>query len=224
MARKPSVPEDSIPPHRNHVFLSLNRFERKKNHALAIRALGTHFTVVPSFTLKNSFLGVLQSQLSEQFWDEVHLVIAGGYDLNLPENVAHFFELQRLVENLGLTSHVTLLRSPSEEAKVALLMVSTALLYTPENEHFGIVPLEAMFCETPVIACNSGGPLETVENEKSGFLVPSESNCFAESMQFFLQKPSKKVEFGSSGHKRVIEKFSSNVFSEQLCLICKELL
>ncbi|TXH61693.1 MAG: glycosyltransferase, partial [Thiothrix sp.] len=31
-------------------------------------------------------------------------------------------------------------------------------LYTPEKEHFGIVPIEAMFNNAPVIACNSGGP------------------------------------------------------------------
>jgi len=37
-----------------------------------------------------------------------------------------------------------------------------ALIYTPTNEHFGIVPLEAMYMEKPVIACNSGGPTETI--------------------------------------------------------------
>lgn len=33
-----------------------------------------------------------------------------------------------------------------------------AVLYTPEREHFGIVPVEAMYNQVPVIACNSGGP------------------------------------------------------------------
>lgn len=48
--------------------------------------------------------------------------------------------------------------------RCSLLKHSLCLLYTPENEHFGIVPVEAMYCQTPVIACNSGGPLESVEN------------------------------------------------------------
>lgn len=49
------------------------------------------------------------------------------------------------------------------------------LLYTPENEHFGIVPVEAMYMKCIVIACNSGGPLESVAHQQTGFLLPSKS-------------------------------------------------
>lgn len=43
--------------------------------------------------------------------------------------------------------------------------------YTPENEHFGIVPLEAQYMNTPVLACNSGGPKESVVHGKTGYLI-----------------------------------------------------
>ena len=45
-------------------------------------------------------------------------------------------------------------------------------LYTPVGEHFGIVPLEAMAAGVPVIAMASGGPLETVKNGETGYLIP----------------------------------------------------
>jgi alpha-1,3/alpha-1,6-mannosyltransferase len=45
------------------------------------------------------------------------------------------------------------------------------LLYTPANEHFGIVPIEAMHLGCVVIACNSGGPLESIEDGETGFLL-----------------------------------------------------
>ena len=48
-----------------------------------------------------------------------------------------------------------------------------SIIYTPEHEHFGIVPLEAMCYQKPVIACNSGGPRETVIHGLTGFLCES---------------------------------------------------
>lgn len=43
------------------------------------------------------------------------------------------------------------------------------MLYTPENEHFGIVPCEAMYSGVPIIADKSGGPRESV-GDSCGYL------------------------------------------------------
>ena len=128
-------------------FLSLNRFERKKNIPLAVRSL--------------ALLGE----------NGGNLVLAGGFDPRNSENREHFVELEQLVQELGLGHRVTLLKSPSDSEKVWLLKHSACLLYTPAGEHFGIVPLEAMYCGTPVLAVDSGGPLETVGHGETGWLV-----------------------------------------------------
>lgn len=44
------------------------------------------------------------------------------------------------------------------------------MLYTPTEEHFGIVPIESMGRGVPVVAINNGGPRETVLDEVTGFL------------------------------------------------------
>lgn len=54
--------------------------------------------------------------------------------------------------------------------KSALLRNAKLLIYTPTNEHFGIVPVEAMQNGVPVLAANTGGPLETVVDGKTGWL------------------------------------------------------
>lgn len=67
----------------------------------------------------------------------------------------------------------------------ALIASSTALLYTPLHEHFGIAPLEPMQMDTPVIAVPQGGPVETVGKEGDrcgGVLSHPSPQKFAESM------------------------------------------
>jgi alpha-1,3/alpha-1,6-mannosyltransferase len=147
------------------VILSINRFERKKDIGLAIRA----FAVLPEKDQKNS-----------------RLIIAGGYDLRVTENVSYHKELCDLADSLDLkhaTSKaiVTALAIPSDvkilfllsvpnAVKTNLLASATLLVYTPRNEHLGIVPLEAMLAGIPVLAANEGGPTETVVEGQTGWL------------------------------------------------------
>jgi hypothetical protein len=76
--------------------------------------------------------------------------------------------------------------SISNVERKALLKIASGLLYTPDMEHFGIVPLEAMREGTPVIAVNSGGPLETVLHGRTGYLCPQTPQAFATAMQNLL--------------------------------------
>uniref|UniRef100_V5I394 Alpha-1,3/1,6-mannosyltransferase ALG2 n=2 Tax=Ixodes ricinus TaxID=34613 RepID=V5I394_IXORI len=141
------------------VFLSLNRYERKKNLGLALRALELAIREVPC-----------------------HLVVAGGYDVNHRENVEHYEELQNLAKELSIAEHVSFLKSPAEPAKQQLLHSCRGVIYTPANEHFGIVPLEAMYMRRPVVACDSGGPTETVADGETGFLCAPTAESFASAM------------------------------------------
>lgn len=69
-----------------------------------------------------------------------------------------------------------MLRSISSELKCSLIAACSALIYTPSFEHFGIVPIEAMYLGRPVIAINAGGPRETVVDQKTGFLCSIPNN------------------------------------------------
>ncbi|XP_033119007.1 alpha-1,3/1,6-mannosyltransferase ALG2-like, partial [Anneissia japonica] len=129
------APMNMLPHNVQVLYLSINRYERKKDLGLAILALAE-----------------LKSRLSESEWKSVHLVMAGGYDDRVIENKQHYLELQVLVEKHQLIKHVTFLRSFSDAEKLYLLNSCSCLLYTPSNEHFGIVPIEAMYMSRPVIA------------------------------------------------------------------------
>lgn len=190
------------------VFLSINRFERKKNIGLAIKALGVlHQQLYDTKTVDYKLPG---------------LIIAGGYDVRLAENVEHLQELESLVEDLGLGRHVAFMPSFTDEQRLALLVACQAVIYTPENEHFGIVPIESMATGTPVIACNSGGPKESIETGQTGYLVEPDSDSFADAMEKCLE--SKLISLlGKSSRKRTLDHFSRASFGNSLDAIIQTL-
>ena len=180
-------------------FLSLNRYERKKNLGLALEALAA-----------------LRARLAPGLTTGLHLVVAGGYDERVSENVQHYAELKELAAGLGLEACVSFLRSPSDSLKVSLLQGSAAVLYTPSREHFGIVPVEAMYCCCPVIAVQSGGPLESVADGETGFLCEPTAEAFSRAMEKLLRAPQLRRDMGHAGRRRVQDKFSLEAFSDQL--------
>lgn len=181
------------------IFLSLNRYERKKNLELAIYALGKMNAFVPPNVSAKT-----------------HLIIAGGYDERVVENIEYFVELEDIAEKCGVCSQVSFLKSPSDSEKQMLFHSCTAVLYTPQNEHFGIVPIEAMLLSRPVIACNSGGPLETIRDGETGFLCEPTAEAFAQKMKMFASDRSLSREMGSAGAEHVRRNFSYTAFTEKL--------
>jgi len=76
-------------------------------------------------------------------------------------------------------------------------------------EPFGLINLEAMGCETPVVASAVGGILEVVEDGKTGLLVePAQPAALAAALVRVLGNPTLAREMGRAGRKRVEEKFS----------------
>ena len=140
----------------------------------------------------------------------------GGYDERVVENREHYLELRRLADESGVADNTTFLRSFSDSEKISLLSLCTALVYTPSNEHFGICPLEAMYMERPVIAVNSGGPLETVIDGKTGFLCEPTPEAFAVKMAHFVKTAGAREEMGRAGKRRVVGSFSFAAFTRKL--------
>lgn len=176
--------------------VSLNRYERKKRVDLAVNALA--------------------------FVPELRLIVAGGYDDRLAENVEYLEELRQLSAQLGLEDRITFERSVSDDRRRALISSALCLLYTPPNEHFGIVPLEAMALGCPVVATNSGGPLESVKHLTTGFLVEPTPRAFADAINSLRDEPSTAAVMRRAARAHVKATFSRGVFAEKLERICRD--
>lgn len=156
-------------------------------------------------------------------YGKAHLVMAGGYDARVIENVEHHNELCKLAEDLDVDNYVTFLRSVSDNEKRSLLGAATCLIYTPDKEHFGIVPVEAMYMKCPVIAVNSGGPMETVQDQVTGFLCDQTPEAFSKAMMNFVKDSNLKTCMGDKCKQRMIDLFSYETYKKQLNGIVEKL-
>ena len=178
--------------HKTRILLSMNRFERKKNLALAIEAL--HELKDPNYVL----------------------VLAGGYDVRVSENVEHLEELRAKARELGVDSRVAFVRSYTNDQRFELLRTAWCVLYTPSFEHFGIVPLEAMAARLPVIALNNGGPKESIVHEETGFLCKPNSPIDVSEAIRRISSDQVRSTMGRAGRMRVQDVFSPNAFRQKL--------
>jgi glycogen synthase len=120
--------------------------------------------------------------------------------------------------------HVILISEMLPRDKVKVLYSHAMVFVCPSlYEPFGIINLEAMSCETPVVGSAVGGIPEIIVEGKTGYLVPLESvsrtdfnpknplqfqKALAEKVNVLLDNPDLAKEMGKEGRKRVLEKFS----------------
>lgn len=186
----------------NNYFLSLNRIEKKKKIELAIHAFAKMKQNSPQSNCK--------------------LIIAGGFVQSNFDCQSYYDFLLKEINSLGLNNDVLIFTNVSNYKKLALLKGCIATLYTPPNEHFGIVPIEAMYLSKPVICQNNGGPLESVGTD-CGFLLEENSTLWAEKMLNLLSIYGLSKTMGSKAKKNVLEKFSFESFADIVNLKIKNI-
>jgi N-acetyl-alpha-D-glucosaminyl L-malate synthase BshA len=92
-----------------------------------------------------------------------------------------------------------------------LLAVSDILLLPSELESFGLVALEAMACEVPVIATRVGGIPEVVRHDVDGFLYDlGDVKSMAEGCLTILGNPQLREDMGKAARDRATREFCAS--------------
>ncbi|GAA1140192.1 glycogen synthase [Nocardioides aquiterrae] len=122
---------------------------------------------------------------------------------------------------------------------VALLTNATAFACPSIYEPLGIVNLEAMACETAVVATATGGIPEVVVDGSTGVLVPIAQATdgtgtpldpdqyvadFAEALTSVVSDPARAAEMGRAGRARAIESFSWDAIAERTVEVYRSVL
>jgi len=122
-------------------------------------------------------------------------------------NKRHQQKLQNLAESkkVKISFEINL----PDARVITLLSRAMALIYTPRLEPFGLAPLEANACGTPVIAIAEGGVRETVHDGINGILVTNDDpNELAQAITTFAQNPDDAKTLGLRARQYVVENWT----------------
>jgi glycosyltransferase involved in cell wall biosynthesis len=88
----------------------------------------------------------------------------------------------------------------------------------PKSEILGLVLLEAMACETPVVCSRLGGMPELVADGVTGVLVPpGDAAALGEAVEGLLDDSTRARRLGAAGRQRVLDLFTWRAVAER-CL------
>jgi glycosyltransferase involved in cell wall biosynthesis len=136
----------------------------------------------------------------------MRLVIVGGDSYGLsPEYAA---SLPPLIEQLGLAADVTMTGEVPDAGPYIEQM--DVLVNASDPEPFGIVILEGMARSVAVVAVDSGGPGDFVQDGKTGALARSgRPDALADALEPLLTSPQLRERLGCAGRERYLEEFTT---------------
>ncbi len=139
--------------------------------------------------------------------------------------------LEKMVQNLNLQDSVRFcFEFIPEEERIAHYAACDLAVFPSNYEPFGIVAIEAMSMEKPVVVGASGvsGMREIVVSagqDQCGFHInPHDPPDIAWGIINALQDPQRRIELGQNGRKRVLQKFTWDIIAKQTVKVYTELL
>ncbi len=138
-------------------------------------------------------------------------LVLSGFLLDRPRERAYAEKLKERAQGLDVEFHF----SPPDKELKSLYANCHAVLFCAVNEDWGFIPLEAMAAEKPCISVNEGGPVYSIIDGKTGFLVNSTEEM-AQKMLYLAQHPGENEKMGKAGRKRVLENYTWDVFADRM--------
>jgi glycosyltransferase involved in cell wall biosynthesis len=148
--------------------------------------------------------------LRHQYQVPVRLLIVGG-NAEQPDPVAtpELGRLMALTRELGIEQCVTFTGQRQRGQLRYYYSAADVFVTTPWYEPFGITPVEAMACGTPVVGTAVGGIKTTVVDGETGYLVPpNDSERLAERLFALYQNPHMAQRMGWAGMRRAYQHFT----------------
>lgn len=153
------------------------------------------------------------------------LVVGGNADVPDPALTPEIGRLQAIAREEQVANAVTFVGR--RYGRILRYYYSAADLFisTPWYEPFGITPVEAMACGTPVIGSNVGGIKFSVRDGETGYLVPpNDPTAIADRVAHLYRHPELMAVFRKQAIQRANDLFTWDTVVEAIARLYEDLL
>ena len=155
---------------------------------------------------------------------DARLLVVGGESREPdPVRTPELGRLMGVAAEEGVTDRVTFVGARGRSELRAFYGAADVFATTPWYEPFGITPLEAMACGTPVVGADVGGIKYSVRNGQTGFLVsPKDPAALAARLAVLARDRSLLRRMGHRARLRAVANFTWARVAEQVARVYAE--
>jgi glycosyltransferase involved in cell wall biosynthesis len=130
-----------------------------------------------------------------------------------------------LAEELSVSDRVAWHGQLKPEQLAGLYRAATALVVPSIDEGLGLVAVEALLCETPVVAFRSGGLTDVIQDGRTGVLVPpGDSEALAAALDSVIDEPERARTLGAAGRLYALSTFAPESAAQRYADIYKKVI
>jgi glycosyltransferase involved in cell wall biosynthesis len=133
--------------------------------------------------------------------------------------------LEEKARELGVSSRIRWHGQVKQSELPRLYQSASALVVPSAEEGLGLVAVEALLCETPVVAFDSGGLRDVIQHDKTGLLVkPGDRAALAAALDGLLASNGRGSELGRAGRLYALSAFAPESAARRYADIYRQVL
>ena len=133
--------------------------------------------------------------------------------------------LKALAQQLGVASRIRWHGQVAQSELAPFYQQAAAVVIPSIDEGLGLVAVEALLCETPVVAFDSGGLRDVIQHEKTGLLVkPGDNAALAATLDDLLARDGRGSQLGRAGRLYALSAFAPESVARRYAGIYRQVL
>jgi len=133
--------------------------------------------------------------------------------------------LEQRAQQLGIGSRIRWHGQVAQPKLAPIYQQAAAIVLPSVDEGLGLAAVEALLCETPVVAFDSGGLRDVIQHEKTGLLVkPGDTVALAGALDNLLARDGRGIDLGRAGRLYALSAFAPESAARRYAEIYRQVL